>query len=679
MKKLFIGIIIFAIIAFLTTGLLISQKNNAIEDAKNNISGESNLSGNTANNDSLGNFGEDTDENNTQQIAEKTIDLYGTYDENDLKINDAEENVNILGKNIKVNFKQIEGLKNKEVENKINNEIKTYVIEKVEEISEKSNPYKTINIYSNIIGNFANVLSLEINFNYYVEDKFETDEIFLNYELITGKQLSFEDLFTKDADLHSIVRKALYKRVIEDETVNYLVNDIKFDKEKNEWIATYWEHDESTGIGKEVEKTYIPELTDYEINKKLKKYINYDNKNFSFSPRSIRLEMDDEYYYSVDFIDIADEVVIYDKFLMNESLFEKQDIGMKNIWTCSIPYNYDEAFFEYGFATENLFYEIRNWGSSYNDNIYPFSKSLETINKNILKQLSDELKTYTEIAKQNLDKFYIVSLSGRTDREYAEDINDVNRLISKSINKNVNYVDISLKKQVLDSILECYRYHNVGFYISGLSLFFEGIYSPIVHEDIFKELENKRLEQIYDARNLNEITDVKDVFRKNVDYMSLLQEKLNDAIYDHWELGKLNLEEKQKLIQNAKYHLELNGLNVTFNDRESTIFINYDKFHPSVLNIYDLNMFIIEYSKTRIYEKWELQHLSLDDLNKAYNEIFARHGHEFKTKELKEYFENLYWYNPIAGKTVTLEELSDIERQNLETIKELINEKKNAQ
>ena len=91
-----------------------------------------------------------------------------------------------------------------------------------------------------------------------------------------------------------------------------------------------------------------------------------------------------------------------------------------------------------------------------------------------------------------------------------------------------------------------------------------------------------------------------------------------------------------------------------------------------------MNTYIILESATRKLEKSELQNLSLDELNKAYNEIFARHGHEFKGAELKEYFNNLYWYNPIPNKTVSLEELNEIEKYNLDIIKSVISEKKNT-
>ena len=63
-------------------------------------------------------------------------------------------------------------------------------------------------------------------------------------------------------------------------------------------------------------------------------------------------------------------------------------------------------------------------------------------------------------------------------------------------------------------------------------------------------------------------------------------------------------------------------------------------------------------------------------MNKAYNEIFARHGHDFKNAELKEYFNSMSWYSVEPNKTVSLNELNEIEKYNIDIIKSVINDKK---
>lgn len=71
-----------------------------------------------------------------------------------------------------------------------------------------------------------------------------------------------------------------------------------------------------------------------------------------------------------------------------------------------------------------------------------------------------------------------------------------------------------------------------------------------------------------------------------------------------------------------------------------------------------------------------LRDFNIDELNIAYNEIFARHGHDFKDKKLKEYFAGAIWYRPVSGRNVSLDSLSEIEQQNVAIIREEVNLRK---
>ena len=61
--------------------------------------------------------------------------------------------------------------------------------------------------------------------------------------------------------------------------------------------------------------------------------------------------------------------------------------------------------------------------------------------------------------------------------------------------------------------------------------------------------------------------------------------------------------------------------------------------------------------------------MTKDELYLAYNEIFARHGHDFKTKKFKDYFSQKDWYHPIEGKSVELSELNEYEVYNANLLK----------
>jgi hypothetical protein len=95
----------------------------------------------------------------------------------------------------------------------------------------------------------------------------------------------------------------------------------------------------------------------------------------------------------------------------------------------------------------------------------------------------------------------------------------------------------------------------------------------------------------------------------------------------------------------------------------------------AVDEIYDRDTVVID-NEPDEYGFHRLGHYRLDELNIMYNEIFARHGHDFKSKELKNHFDTMIWYLPIYNKTVGLNELNDIEKQNLEIIRKEIEKKK---
>lgn len=54
--------------------------------------------------------------------------------------------------------------------------------------------------------------------------------------------------------------------------------------------------------------------------------------------------------------------------------------------------------------------------------------------------------------------------------------------------------------------------------------------------------------------------------------------------------------------------------------------------------------YIIPSSNTKILEDSDIQGMSAKMLNYARNEIFARHGRKFASKELRDYFESKSWY-----------------------------------
>ena len=54
--------------------------------------------------------------------------------------------------------------------------------------------------------------------------------------------------------------------------------------------------------------------------------------------------------------------------------------------------------------------------------------------------------------------------------------------------------------------------------------------------------------------------------------------------------------------------------------------------------------YIIPDSSRKVLEDADIEGLSAKELNYARNEIFARHGRKFDSKELRDYFESKSWY-----------------------------------
>lgn len=109
----------------------------------------------------------------------------------------------------------------------------------------------------------------------------------------------------------------------------------------------------------------------------------------------------------------------------------------------------------------------------------------------------------------------------------------------------------------------------------------------------------------------------------------------------------------------------LSAYNLPFQKKsvEKTVVYNVT---PPPTTRYVYNGFIFPDSDIRKLTSTDLTYLSKEQLKIARNEIYARHGHMFQTKDMQAYFSKQSWYreNPyFTGK------LTDIETYNVELIK----------
>ena len=96
--------------------------------------------------------------------------------------------------------------------------------------------------------------------------------------------------------------------------------------------------------------------------------------------------------------------------------------------------------------------------------------------------------------------------------------------------------------------------------------------------------------------------------------------------------------------------------------------IGYDYYPYDNYDWY--NEWIFHDSDVRYLEDEELENLSAEELSFARNEIYARYGRIFQSKDLSDYFSSMTWYYPIIpADEFTEDRLNSIEKANIEKIK----------
>lgn len=70
----------------------------------------------------------------------------------------------------------------------------------------------------------------------------------------------------------------------------------------------------------------------------------------------------------------------------------------------------------------------------------------------------------------------------------------------------------------------------------------------------------------------------------------------------------------------------------------------------------------------------DLLNLTIPELRIERNLIFAKHGYQFKSSDLKQYFSQFDWYNPQYENVDDM--LTDVDKQNIDLIKQYENEKR---
>ena len=317
-----------------------------------------------------------------------------------------------------LNYIKISGLKNKEIEEKINEEICNKAFGMYTQ--EMLNDEKTINISIDTqkMASFSNVLSVIIDghMEKYAEngeEEFEDfDVVYLNYNLQTGEKIEFKDLFTYNAPIKSIIGESAYESLA-------------------------WEYLNETSDMSQVEYGKLENRV-YNI---VVEYLNNPNINFGFNNRYICMYINND-YIEIDMTKYYNSIAIYNRFLTNISLYEDDSIGCKNAFIFSKRYG-NKDYVESG---ENYYIDII-WQSDVDNS---WKEQREEFIQNELNEKINNIRNYVS---NNKDKAVVVTI-GVSEFEKDDSVEVTysvyKYLMSKSYFDSVVYNDVKEETQAIN-------------------------------------------------------------------------------------------------------------------------------------------------------------------------------------------------------------------------------------
>ena len=308
-----------------------------------------------------------------------------TFNENDVdvKIEIGSEGDLIKSDNdkdiYKVNYTypKINGLRSYSIQEKINSKIKETALEMYTEEDKNNLSISHINIDAKITGNFSNVLSVKFEKKVILTNNKESDnkEYFegRNFNLQTGEEISFSDIFTNGTNIKELLyNKAYYYLMIS----TYGIKNAEVDIDRLNYIK-------------------FMENKVFEI---VNAYERKDNFEFCFSQRDIEVYIGGE-YIKINILGILDKIAIYKRFAKLEDIyngrFEKEH--NKFLFT---EYNKDDYYhMDIERTTQNSFFDIR----VYLDENLEETEAVKNIKKSYMKVIDTKKDQIKMQMDQNKD------------------------------------------------------------------------------------------------------------------------------------------------------------------------------------------------------------------------------------------------------------------------------------
>ena len=468
------------------------------------------------------------------------IDLYGTYDENDLIYTDEL----VLYKGVEITVPRISGLKDQTVEEKINTQIhhRIYaVLDAVEGVNYAS---------GSLMANFGNVISL----HYGVGTEEGYEQLRMNYNLVTGEPLHVTDLFYDDADLLTLVRESFYDTLA-----------------LGEWNG-------GNAVSPDENRLY----------KVVKAFMEDDDPEFTFTAAAVNFYSGD-LGASVDFIDIPNQVAIYERFDTENSIYLDDNVGFDNLFTCSNSIAYHSfRHIDFGLKDENFWYDVSMMGLWLPEGLGDEDKQLlQTLEDDLLKEIYREIDRYAGIAAANPDKFYILmakpyySVMERS--VYVGDTwqHTVTNACQSAWNMELWELPMELyESEYQDKLIDAYR--NAYFFMAG------GAYLDRYQENDNGFVTTVNNQRLVNFRTGEELT-LENLFREGADWIFYVRNEIiqrltqgfyGDRIYTH--------PEAIQLAQTAEVYLD--GANIRARIPaipEFDLWYSVTEFPKEVITIYD--------------------------------------------------------------------------------------------
>ena len=513
-------------------------------------------------------------EEDDEQYINLGIDPNGTYNENSIEWIEQAYQEN----ETKIKYYKISGLKDKTVENKINERLKNSVFKyfdqsKVDTV--KINAYQSINAsFGNVICVFSSVSIGTVGSysNYTYESEY------INLNLVTGEDIEFKDLFVDENAMLQMIAAELH----ENEAWSK-----QWDKETDMWDGGY-EYDE------DLWNAPILDVNEDNIFQKLNLWKKAKDIEFSFSSNYINATATygsgEKLWTYISYKSLPSAIGIYNKYLTEKSIYENDSIGLKNIINMSSqdPWLYTE-YKEYKNDKESNLFATARVANNTEEIDYEISQEIEELVVNMAKNQMIEIDRK---AMAEPDKYHAFTLYYYTYKAVTGEAFYIHE------DKRYYFTDIENKDEMYNKILDSYVYSGGEDY---------GVYDLYI--DLEYTEENKFISgdtsydtHLYSLKTFEKLENVEDFFMDGVDYKTLMKNEFNKLWYRTY--GEyLDEEQLEEEYNNTEFEYDTDWVNrqnkncfevynkwlgfKSYSDdyRETGYKIYFDAFNPEDLTI----------------------------------------------------------------------------------------------